>query len=377
MLVAKMLFNSVIYKGAQFMTMNISNFYLMTPLHHAKFIQIKLTDIPDKVINKYKLREKATKNGSIYIRAKHGMHSLPQAGLLTNKNKHGYQQSKLVPGRWKCNTRPIQFTLVGNDFGVKYVGKEHAQHLKNALEEHDWTGKQYIGIALSWDYNKRQVHLSMPNYMQKALKQYQHKAGKLQHAPYQSAPIKYGTKKQYATQESKTPILDDKAKQFIQQLCGKFLFLGRAVDRTLLCLISAIASQSSNPTEDTMQQTLQLLNFLATQKDAILSYHASDMVLAVHSNASYLSKPKAQSWVGEHFFLSSNTTISPNNGAIMNIAYIIKNVVSSATKTELAGLYIIAHKAVYIRIILEELGHAQPPTPLQTDNAMADGVING
>ncbi len=49
---------------------------------------------------------------------------------------------------------------------------------------------------------------------------------------------------------------------------------------------------------------------------------------------------------------------------------------SSATEAELAGLYIMARTAVYIRIILEELGHTQPPTPLQTDNAMADGIIN-
>ncbi len=50
---------------------------------------------------------------------------------------------------------------------------------------------------------------------------------------------------------------------------------------------------------------------------------------------------------------------------------------SSATEVELASLYIMARKAVFIRIILEELGHLQPHTPLQTDNAMADGVING
>jgi hypothetical protein len=50
---------------------------------------------------------------------------------------------------------------------------------------------------------------------------------------------------------------------------------------------------------------------------------------------------------------------------------------SSATKAELAGLYIMAREAVYIRIILEELGDKQPPTPLQMDNAMADAVING
>jgi hypothetical protein len=50
---------------------------------------------------------------------------------------------------------------------------------------------------------------------------------------------------------------------------------------------------------------------------------------------------------------------------------------SSATEAELAGLYIMARKAVYIRIILEELEHIQPPTPLQTDNSMANGIING
>jgi hypothetical protein len=49
---------------------------------------------------------------------------------------------------------------------------------------------------------------------------------------------------------------------------------------------------------------------------------------------------------------------------------------SSATEAELAGLYIMACKAVYIRIILEELGHVQPPTLLQTYHVMADGIIN-
>jgi hypothetical protein len=194
----------------------------------------------------------------------------------------------------------------------------------------DWTGKQYIKITLDWDYNKHHVHLSMPNYMQKALKQFQHKAGKLQHAPYQSAPIQYDTKKQYTTQELKAPLYDNKAKRFIQPVCSNFLFLGRAVDSTLFCPISAIALQSSKPTEDTMRQTLQLLNYLATQEDVVLSYHTSNMVLAVHSNASYLSKLKAQSQVGGHFFLSTNTTVPPNNGAILNIAHIIKNIMSSA-----------------------------------------------
>jgi len=201
---------------------------------------------------------------------------------------------------------------------------------------------------LDWDYKKRQVHLSIPNYVKKALKQFQHIAGTLQQSPYPSVPIQYGAKKQYATAESTAPLVDAKSKRFIQQVCGKFLFLGRAVDSTLLCPISAIVSQSSQPTEDTMRHTQQLLDYLATQEDAVLTYNASNMILAVHSDASYLSKPKARSRAGGHFFLSSDTPIPPNNGAVLNIAHIIKHVMSSATEAELAGLYIMAREAVFI-----------------------------
>ena len=80
---------------------------------------------------------------------------------------------------------------------------------------------------------------------------------------------------------------------------------------------------------------------------------------------------------GGHFFLSNDSAIPPNNGAVINIAHIIKHVMTSATEAELAGLYIMAREAVYIRIILEEMGDVQPPTSLQTDNQMADKIVNG
>ena len=118
-----------------------------------------------------------------------------------------------------------------------------------------------------------------------------------------------------------------------------------------------------------MQQLLQLLDYLATQEDAVLSYHASDMVLAVHNNASYLSEPKARSRAVGQFFLSSDTTIPPHNGAVLNIAHIIKNVVSLATKVELVGLYIMARKDVYIRI-------NKPAMQWQTSSSMAKSNQN-
>ena len=88
-----------------------------------------------------------------------------------------------------------------------------------------------------------------------------------------------------------------------------------------------------------------------------MTYSASEMILAVHSNAGYLNEPKARSRAGGHFFMSNNSNIPPNNGAILNIAHIIKHVMASATEAELAALYIVAREAVHIRIILEEMGH--------------------
>jgi hypothetical protein len=96
----------------------------------------------------------------------------------------------------------------------------------------------------------------------------------------------------------KSTTSERKGEKFIQKVCGKFLFLGRAVDSTILCTISAIASQSSKPTTDTMKQTMQLLDYLASQEEAIITYNASEMILAAHSDASYLSEPQARSRAG-------------------------------------------------------------------------------
>ena len=97
MLVAKLLFNSVIStKGARFMTMDISDFYLVTPLAQPKYIQVKLSDIPDEIIKEYDLKAKATKDELVYIVENCGMYGLPQSVLLANQlvekrlNKHGY-----------------------------------------------------------------------------------------------------------------------------------------------------------------------------------------------------------------------------------------------------------------------------------------------
>jgi hypothetical protein len=111
------------------------------------------------------------------------------------------------------------------------------------------------------------------------------------------------------------------------------------------------------------------------QEPAVLTYPKSEMVLAVHSNASYLNEEEARSRAGGHHFLSEDIPFPPNNGAIHNIAEIIKGVMSSAAEAELGAMYINARKAVEERIILDAMGHKQPATPVQVDNSTAEGIV--
>ena len=124
------------------------------------------------------------------------MYGLPQAGIIANQlltkrlEPHGYFQCRHTPGLWKHKWRPILFSLVVDDFGIKYVGKQHADHLIQVIEQdydfsQDWKGELYCGITLKWDYRNRTVDLSMPGYIQAALHKYQHPTPtRAQHAPH-------------------------------------------------------------------------------------------------------------------------------------------------------------------------------------------------
>ena len=85
MLVAKLLFNSVIsLHGAKFMTMDISNFYLNTPLKRPEFIRLNIRDITQEIIEEFKLTDIAERDRSIHLKANKGMYGLPHGGLIAN-----------------------------------------------------------------------------------------------------------------------------------------------------------------------------------------------------------------------------------------------------------------------------------------------------
>ena len=94
-----------------------------------EYLKLKLCNIPEKNLQLYNLREKEAQYSSVYVYIRKGVYILPQAGLISNEllkkilAKHEYTQSKILLGLWTHKWRPIQFILVVNNLGVKYVGK--------------------------------------------------------------------------------------------------------------------------------------------------------------------------------------------------------------------------------------------------------------
>ena len=233
------------------MTLDIKNLYLNTPSGRYEYLRLKLTNLPEDVIEHYGLKYKTTSDGYVYVDIRKGMYWLPQAGLLAQElleqrlMKYGYTQSKVTPGFWTHSWRPISFTLVVDNFGVKYVGKEHADHLLQVFKENDeisedWEGKKYIGLTFDWDYINRQGHVSMPGYVNMALIRFKHRTPKQkQDQPYQHVIPNYGAKTQYAVVPVGTTLLNKDGKKFVQQVAGNFLYYSRAMDSTMLVALSA------------------------------------------------------------------------------------------------------------------------------------------
>jgi hypothetical protein len=135
------------------MCIDIKDFYLNTPMERAEYIRVPLKSIPQKIIDHYDLAT-INHNGNVYVEISKGMYGLPQAGrlanddLITHLNHHGYQQCTRTPDLFTHINRPIQFCLVVDDFGVKYMGKENAQQIIDTLSAKyeittDWIGNTY------------------------------------------------------------------------------------------------------------------------------------------------------------------------------------------------------------------------------------------
>ena len=153
-----------------------------------------------------------------------------------------------------------------DDFGIKYVGEEHRDHLLNILNKYyemetDYNGELYCGMTFEWNHEKGYMGISMPNYIQKNLVKYGHKKPrKPQHYPYEPAPKKYRKESNEITEEPESPRVNNEKKKYVQQVVGSFKYYARAVDLTTQQALSAIAEEQCNPTEKTLGGVSQFLD---------------------------------------------------------------------------------------------------------------------
>ena len=385
----KILVNSTISTpGAKWLGLDVKNYYLGTPMDNYKYMFLPINQIPQEIIDHYNLHNIVHKS-KVYVEICHGMYGLPQAGILAEQQlihflgSYGYSPVPHTPRLWRHQCRPITFCLVVDDFGVKYIGKEHADHLIQCLRNHykeieiDWASKCFRGIQLKWDYTNRTCDLSMPGYIQQALHKFQHPPpNKPQDSPYPA------TVKQYGVQVQLTDPIDTSARlpaheiKWLQQIIGTFLFYSRAVDPTLLTALSELSSAQATATEATRRACQQFLEYCASHPDGSIRYHASDMILKLHSDSSYLNAVGAHSRQGGHLYLGNKSEPNILNGAVLNLAAIMKMVLPSAAEAEFGALFHNTKEATPLRTTLADLGHPQPPTPILVDNSTAVGLAN-
>ncbi len=143
-----------------------------------------------------------------------------------------------------------------DDFGIKYVSREHAEHFASILSKHykcshDWDGQRYLGMTIDWDYTGRAVHASMLDYIPKALTRFQHPTPRIpQHQLNPHVKPTYGAKAQYTEDVDSSPPLDKQGKKYVQEVIGTLLYYARCVDNTMLPALGFLATQQANPMQD-------------------------------------------------------------------------------------------------------------------------------
>ena len=182
LLETKLILNSTISdsdKGAKFACANLKDHSLATPMQDPEYMRVKYKYIPDDIKKrKYKLADKVTPDGYVYIKIGKDMYGLKQASLLAFQHlvwqlaPHRYRPCPYTTGLWEHDTRPTKFCLCVDDFGIKYFCKDDLDHLLDTPRKYykisvDMDRKNYCGLSIYWNYLKRFIDISMPGFTRK------------------------------------------------------------------------------------------------------------------------------------------------------------------------------------------------------------------
>ena len=158
---------------------------------------------------------------------------------------------------WKHDTCLVTFLLVMDNFGIKYVGNQHAEHLLSVLcslyiVTEDWKGYLFNKLTLKW------------------------------------TPT-YGARIQYFNYAKNSPLLPATRLTRVQHIVGCIIYYSCVVDQFVRVDISYIASDQSKAIETTHNKCYRLLEYSASSQSAEIWYQVSGMALYIHSYTSCFS----------------------------------------------------------------------------------------
>ena len=202
------------------------------------------------------------------------------------------------------------------------------------------TGLVPYSVACPWNGTTTNTHATSA-YQVTLTKDQQKKCQKParpQHYPHKHIPFTFGASQQPTPNDTSPPLSPAEIKH-VQDILGTLLYYAWAVDPTLAAGLSYITAQQAKCTQVVQQACNQLLDCVATHPQTSLKFIASDMTLAVHTDALYLSESNSKSPATGHFSLPHHNNPSTPNVPILTLSTIIWHILASASEAELTALF--------------------------------------
>ena len=376
--------------GKRMSTADISDMYLHSQLEAPEYMWIRLCDIPLASQAKYKLVSLVSPGAAtVAVRITGGMYGLPQAGRLAQEKlikvlyDHGYYMCKNTTCLFKHKTLETEFTLTVDDFAISHMPGD-LQHLLDALRTAypityvtNTPTVDYIGfkVAFYYDLPIPKCVMSMPGYIPAACDRFGIHPTTNTHNPERFTPIVYGSRAPQMAKVDVSPSLSAADKNLVQQIVGVLLWYARGVDGTMLKAVNSIASAQANPTEDVKAAAIYVLHYAHTYPNASITYYASDMILAIDSDASYLGETGSRSRAACTFKFVTRNDPDYANGLIECVSTIIPTIVTCAVEAEYAALFIAGQTGLAYRYTLSDLNCPQHGATRITCDNLTSGKL--
>ncbi len=356
----------------------------MTPLPRPEYIRIPLKVLSPKILTQHSLQQ-FLHNNSILFEVTKSMYGLPHAGkiaqgvLIDRLATHGYLQTGTTC-LFRHVTNGVAFALVVDDFAVKFKDLVSADRLIACLELYykltiKKNATKYLGLTIEVDKIVREVRISAPGVIAKALQQFAPDSTAVARSPAVYQPPRFGKEAQTPAPSDTSPLLTAAEHHRLQQIGGMLLYYCLAVDSTGLPAVTAIESALSHATQLTQQAAERMLSYFRNYPDNILVLKACNMRLYTQLDASYGTRSRGRSLSGGIAYLENNDPTEINS-PILVFSSIIRNVMASIGEAEYAAAFHTGQMASGLRKTLLDLGYPHPPTYILVDNEVASGIAS-